>query len=210
MDEDGALQFVRVTGVTASSSTRATTLQVAGVGSESNSNDGERFDGVESTQPAGLMASPAVTSTAEAVCVRRGDELVALVIIDKGAAAQNVEAGETRLYGVGSSNSTAVIRLRANGDVEIVSKAAQVVKLQAGTQSFVRGDNYSTSLNTAVDAIKVLNTAVGTFATAVGGALPPVAMAAATLNAAIVACNSALDTFKSSSSTWLSTKVKGE
>jgi|694.fasta_scaffold42860_9 hypothetical protein len=210
MDEDGALQFVRVTGVTASSSTRATTLQVAGVGSESNSNDGERFDGVESTQPAGLMASPAVTSTAEAVCVRRGDELVALVIIDKGAAAQNVEAGETRLYGVGSSNSTAVIRLRANGDVEIVSKAAQVVKLQAGTQSFVRGDNYSTSLNTAVDAIKVLNTAVGTFATAVGGALPPVAGAATTLNAAVVACNAALDTFKSSSSTWLSTKVKGE
>jgi phage gp45-like len=129
MDEDGALQFVRVTGVTASSSTRATTLQVAGVGSESNSNDGERFDGVESTQPAGLMASPAVTSTAEAVCVRRGDELVALVIIDKGAAAQNVEAGETRLYGVGGDNATAVIRLRANGDIDITAKSARSINL---------------------------------------------------------------------------------
>ena len=209
MGEDG-IEFVTVTGVAASSDTRALTAQAAAMGAAGDDNAAERFDDVEVTQPAGLMASPAVTSTTEAVCVRRGDELVALVLIDKGAAAQSVEAGETRLYGVGSDNSTAVIRLRASGDVEITSKAAQTVKIQAATQSFVRGDNYSTSLNTAVDAIKVLNTAVGVFATAVGAALPPVAAAATTLNAAIVTCNAALDTFKSSSSVWLSTKIKGE
>lgn len=207
---DDVIEFVKVTAATASTSLRVLTVQAAGVGAEGDDDGAQGFDSVEVAQPAGLMASPTLTRTTEAVAVRRGDELVALVLIDKGAPAQSVEAGETRLYGVGSDNATAVIRLRANGDVEIVSKAAQVVKLQAATQAFIRGNDYSTALNTAVDAIKVLNTAVGTFATAVGGALPPVATAATTLNAAIVACNSALDTFKSSSSTWLSTKVKGE
>ena len=207
---DDVIEFVKVTAATASTSSRVLTVQAAGVGAEGDDDGAQGFDAVEVAQPAGLMASPTLTATTEAVAVRRGDELVALVLIDKGAAAQSVEAGETRLYGVGSDNSTAVIRLRANGDVEIVSKAAQVVKLQAATQAFIRGNDYSTALNTAVDAIKVLNTAVGVFATAVGGATPAVALAAATLNTAIVACNAALDAIKSSSSVWLSTKVKGQ
>ena len=75
------------------------------------------------------MASPSLTATTEAVAVRRGDELVALVLIDKGAPAQAVEAGETRLYGAGSDNSTAVIRLRANGDVEITAKSSRAIRL---------------------------------------------------------------------------------
>lgn len=210
MDDD-AIEFVKVTATAASTSSRVVTVQAAGVGAEGDDDGAQGFDDVEVAQPCGLMARPSLTRTSEGVCVRRGDELIALVLIDKGAPAQDVEAGETRLYGVnGSTNNTAVFRIRADGNVEIVSKSAQVVKLQAATQAFIRGNDYSTALNTAVDAIKVLNTAVGTFATAVGGALPPVAAAATTLNAAIVACNSALDTFKSSSSTWLSTKVKGE
>lgn len=209
MDDD-VIEFVKVTAATASTSSRVLTVQAAGVGAEGDDDGAQGFDSVEVAQPAGLMASPSLTATTEAVAVRRGDELVALVLIDKGAAAQSVEAGETRLYGVGSDNSTAVIRLRGVGDVEITSKAAREVKFQGATQAFVRGNDYSTALNTAVDAIKVLNVAIGTFATAVGGALPPVAAAAVTLNTAIGVCNAALDTFKASSSTWLSTKVKGE
>lgn len=207
---DDSIEFVKVTAATASTSSRVLTVQAAGVGAEGDDDGAQGFDAVEVAQPAGLMASPSLTATTEAVAVRRGDELVALVLIDKGAPAQSVEAGETRLYGVGSDNSTAVIRLRAVGAVQIVAKTGQRVDMQGATQAFVRGDDYSTALNTAVDAIKVLNLAVGTFATAVGGALPPVAAAAVTLNTAIGVCNSALDTFKSSSSVWLSTKIKGE
>lgn len=128
MGDDG-IEFVTVTGVTVSSSSRALTAQAAALGSAGDNNASERFDGVEVTQPAGLMASPAVTSTTEAVCVRRGDELVALVLIDKGAAAQGVEAGETRLYGVGGDNATAVVRIRANGDVEVTAKSGRNVNL---------------------------------------------------------------------------------
>lgn len=209
MDDD-VLQFVRVTAATTSTTSRALTVQAAGVGTESSTNDGERFDDVEVMQPAGLIASPSITATTEAVCVRRGDELVALVLVDKGAASQSIEAGETRLYGVGSGNSSACVKIRAAGAVVIVAKTGQRVDMQGATQAFVRGDDYSTALNTAVDAIKVLNLALGAFATAVGGALPAVAAAAVTLNAAVTTCNSALDAFKSSSTTWLSTKVKGE
>ena len=129
MDEDSPIQFVRVTAAAVSTSTRAVTVQAAGAGDEGDPNAGERFAGVEVTQPAGLLASPAITSTAEAVCVRRGDELVALVLVDKGAAAQSIEAGETRLYGVGGDNAAAVIRIRADGSIEITAKSAQDISL---------------------------------------------------------------------------------
>lgn len=126
---DEVIEFVKVTAATASTSSRVLTVQAAGVGAEGDDDGAQGFDAVEVAQPAGLMASPALTRTTEAVAVRRGDELVALVLIDKGAAAQSVEAGETRLYGVGSDNSTAVIRLRANGDVEITAKSARAIRL---------------------------------------------------------------------------------
>lgn len=126
---DDGIEFVKVTAATASTSSRVLTVQAAGVGAEGDDDGAQGFDAVEVAQPAGLMASPSLTATTEAVAVRRGDELVALVLIDKGAPAQSVEAGETRLYGVGSDNSTAVIRLRANGDVEITAKSARAIRL---------------------------------------------------------------------------------
>ena len=126
---DDVIEFVKVTAATASTSSRVLTVQAAGVGAEGDDDGAQGFDAVEVAQPAGLMASPTLTRTTEAVAVRRGDELVALVLIDKGAAAQSVEAGETRLYGAGSDNATAVIRLRANGDVEITAKSARAIRL---------------------------------------------------------------------------------
>ena len=220
-DEDApVIEFVNVTTASASSTHRVATLQAVGVGAVGDDAGAERFDGVELAQPSGLFAVPTTTANTEAVIIRRGDEAVALVVIDKGAPPQNVEAGETRLHGVGGGNAAAVVRIRADGSIEVTSKtglnvtltapAAGVVSMQDGSQAFIRGNDYSTALNTAVDAIKVLNTAVGVFATAVGGATPAVALAAATLNTAIVACNAALDVFKASSSVWLSTKVKGQ
>lgn len=220
-DEDApVIEFVNVTTASASSTHRVATLQAVGVGAVGDDATAERFDGVELAQPSGLFAVPTTTANTEAVIVRRGDEAVALVVIDKGAAPQNVEAGETRLHGVGGGNAAAVVRIRADGSIEVTSKtgmnvtltapSAGVVAFQDGSQAFIRGNNFSSSLNTAVDAIKVLNTAVGVFATAVGVATPAVAAAAATLNVAIGVCNAALDTFKASSSVWLSTKVKGQ
>ena len=87
--------------------------------------------------------------------MRRGDELVALVLIDKGAPAQAVEAGETRLYGVGSDNSTAVIRLRANGDVEITAKSARAIRLTTSGGGDIVLNGGSLKVARVTDAVSV-------------------------------------------------------
>ena len=231
---DQLLDFVKLSRLTVSTARRVLTAQITGAGDAGDDAAAETLSSVEVVQPLGLLAYPTLGATTEALIARIGDTAVALGLIDKGGAAQAVEAGEVRLYGPGSQNATAVVRIRADGSIEITAKtglnvtatapAAGVVILQNGSQAFVRGNDFSTALNTGLDAIKVCNTAVGVFATAVGvfatavgAALPPVATAAGTLNTAAVAlntavttCNAAIDVLKASSSTWLSTKVLGQ
>lgn len=231
---DQLLDFVKLSRVTVSTARRVLTAQITGAGDAGDDATAETLSAVEVVQPLGLLAYPTLGATTEALIARIGDTAVALGLVDKGGAAQAVEAGEVRLYGPGSQNATAVVRIRADGSIEITAKsglnvtatapAAGAVILQNGSQAFVRGNDFSTALNTGIDAIKVLNTATGVFATAtgvfataVGVALPPLAppaatlvAAATTLNTAIVVCNTALDVLKASSSTWLSTKVLGQ
>lgn len=157
---DDVIEFVKVTAAAASSSSRVLTVQAAGVGAEGDDDGAQGFDSVEVAQPAGLMASPSLTATTEAVAVRRGDELVALVLIDKGAPAQSVEAGETRLYGVGSDNSTAVIRLRANGDVEITAKSARAIRLATSGGGDIVLNGGTLKVARVTDAVSVQLTSV--------------------------------------------------
>ena len=138
MDDLGAVEFGKVLGVTVSGNSRATTLQLAATGQEGDDDGAERIDAVEVLQPAGLMDAPSLSATAEAAFVRIGDQVIALAVIDKGAPAQAVEAGEVRLYGPGSSNASAVIRIRADGSIEITPKAGTNVVLAGGSQSVAR------------------------------------------------------------------------
>jgi hypothetical protein len=204
------IEFGKVLGVTVSGNSRATTLQIAATGQEGDDDGAERIDAVEVLQPAGLMAAPSLSSTAEAAFIRIGDQVVALALLDKGANSQSVEAGEVRLYGPGSSNAAAVIRIRADGSIEIVSAGATVVKLQDGSQPFVRGTVYADALGVFLDALKIVMLGIGTFASAVGAALPPVAAAAATLGGLIVTFNTACDALKASRTAYLSVKVSGQ
>lgn len=137
-DDQITIEFGRVISVTASSSTRATTIQLAGVGSEGDDDGAERGDSVEVLQPAGIMAAPAITASTEAPFVRLGDRQVALGLLDKGAAAQAVEGGETRLYGCGASNAQTVVRLRANGDIEVTAGSSHEVVINGGTLRVAR------------------------------------------------------------------------
>lgn len=137
MDEP-TLEIVKVTATQVSTSTRVLTFQAAGVGAEGDDNAAEAWDDCELAQPAGVMSRPTLTATTECVAIRRGDELLGLVIVDKGAPAQSVEEGETRIHGVGGDNATAVIRVRANGKIEITSKSGQDVVLNAGSLKVAR------------------------------------------------------------------------
>lgn len=138
-DEDAPLiEFVNVTTASASATHRVATLQAVGVGAVGDDGAAERFDDVELAQPAGLFAVSDVTSTTEAIVIRRGDEAVAIVTIDKGRPPQNVEQGETRLHGVGGSNSAAVIRIRADGSIEITPATGTDIVLNAGSLKVAR------------------------------------------------------------------------
>lgn len=156
------LEFVKVVLVSASSTSRAVVANVAGLGAEGDDEGAERYDDCEAPQPAGLIAIPTLTATTEAVGIRRGDEMVLLCIIDKGAPAQTAEAGETRVYGVGSGNATAMVRIRASGAVEVTSKSGQNVVLNGGTLSVAREtDPVTTSATLAMWMAAVTSTVNG-------------------------------------------------
>lgn len=124
------MDFVRVTGLEVDDELRVQTAQTVGFGDEVDGGDAEQSDEAEVLQPAGFASRPAITDTLEGFAVMRGDEPVVLVLVDKGAPAQELEAGETRMHGVnGSTNSATVIRIRANGDVDITAKSARDINL---------------------------------------------------------------------------------
>ena len=128
---DDPIDAFKVLSLATSTTRRVLTAQCAGVGSEGADDAAERFDGVEVAQPAGLLASPALTATTEALAVRRGDELIALFLIDKGAAAQAVESGETRLHGVNGTNAATVVHIRADGSMDITSANNGAINISA-------------------------------------------------------------------------------
>ncbi len=157
MNEEDVLTFARVTTLRVSSSTRAQTAQLV-LGEDPTDAEGataEQFDDCEVMHPLGVMSSPVITDDTEAVCVRRGDELVALFLIDKSRPAQAVEAGELRMHGVGNDNQTTVIRLRANGGIDITSANNGAVNVTANGTGDVVLNGGSLKLARVTDPVRV-------------------------------------------------------
>jgi hypothetical protein len=111
------------------------------------------------------------------------------------------------------------------GNAEISAAGSGIVKLQDGSQSFVRGDEFDARLDTFVTAVQSLTSAISTLATAVQtygtatAGTDPAHLAASTVlttaitttfASAVATFNTAANDFKASSSSWLSTKVKGQ
>ncbi len=170
-DDAPIIEFVNVTAMSASSSRRVATLQAVGVGAVGDDAGAERFDAVELAQPSGLFAVPQTTANTEAVVIRRGDEAVALVVIDKSRPAQSAEVGETRLHGVGANNSTAVIRIRADGSIEITATSARNISLTTSGGGDVVLNGGSLKVARATDPVSVTLTAlqIGTIIAPAGG-----------------------------------------
>lgn len=123
------LDFVNVARTAASTARRVLTASVVGAGDPGDSGSAERVDGCEVVQPLGLYARPVLTAMTEALVARLSDKPVVLAIIDKGRAAQNVEEGEVRLYGPGSANAAAVVRIRADGSIEVTATDGRNVSI---------------------------------------------------------------------------------
>lgn len=178
-DED-ELDFARVLAAEASTSRRVVTVQISASGDEGdNETDTERGDGVEVLQPLGLLAVPTVTATTQAPFLRVGDQMVATAIIDKGAAAQACEVGEVRLYGPGSSNAAAVVRIRADGTIEITASNNRNVTLNVGGTGDVVLDGGSLKVARVTDtttAATTMATWIAAVTTFVNGIAPGTAV----------------------------------
>ena len=235
---DQLLDFVKLSRLTVSTARRVLTAQITGAGDAGDDAAAETLSAVEVVQPLGLLAYPTLGATTEALIARIGDTAVALGLIDKGGAAQAVEAGEVRLYGPGSQNATAVVRIRADGSIEITAKsglnvtatapAAGAVILQDGSQAFVRGAQYASALTTYLTSESTLLTAhsvllgllsayvvtIQPIADPTNVATPLLTAGIATLQAAISARIASVSTFASTAVSapagWLSTKVLGQ
>ena len=226
--------FVRIARTAVSTTRRVVTASIVGIGNVGDDASAERVDNCEVAQPLGLFAVPVLTPQTEGVVARLADRPFILFVLDKGRTAQACEAGGAKLYGVGPDNAAAIVYIRATGAIEVTSVTntnvtlaaggTGTVRFQDGSQAFIRGGDYSTALttflnvdNTTLAGLSTVMVAVGTFATAVGAALPPVAGAAVVLNTAIgvftglvTARINAGTAYGNSSSTWLSTKVFGQ
>lgn len=150
---DQLLDFVKVSRLTVSSVRRVTTVQITGAGSTGADATAEVADACEVVQPLGLMAYPTLGAGTEAMIARIGDKPVALALIDKTQAAQNVEAQETRIYGVGSDNATANMRLRATGAVEVNAKTNTNVALNVDGTGDVVLDGGSLKVARVTDTV---------------------------------------------------------
>ena len=115
------IDFATITNTIASTARRVLTASISGAGDSGDSGTSERVDGCEVVQPLGLYARPVLSTLTEALVARHADKPVILAIMDKGRSAQAVEEGEVRLYGPGSANAAAVIRIRADGSIEVTS-----------------------------------------------------------------------------------------
>lgn len=149
---DQLLDFVEVSRFTVSTVRRVTTVQMTGAGAAGSNATAETVDLCEVVQPLGLMAYPTIGDNTEAMIARIGDKPVALALIDKSRAAQAVEEGEVRLYGPGSSNATAIIRIRNSGAIEITAKDGVNIALNVSGAGEVVLDGGSLKVARVTDA----------------------------------------------------------
>lgn len=129
----------KVTALRWSARARVLLAQLRGLGPTGEQESGQRDDDVEVAVPMGLRVQPAVTESLEAVVVETASgERVALVLVDKarGAGAVEAEEGETQLHGL--AEQSAVIRIRASGDIELTPKAGRDVVVNGGSLKVAR------------------------------------------------------------------------
>ncbi len=123
------LRFLKVTRTRVSDRVRSLMLQVRGYGSEGADDDEstERQDDVELVQPLGLMARAVIARGLEVLTAEIGDQTVGLALLNKALSVLSLEEGETRLYG--AKESSAHVRIRADGSLDIEAKSAQAIRI---------------------------------------------------------------------------------
>lgn len=147
------VDFKKVTESRLGTKSRVVVVDLRGAGAEGDDENAEFTPDNETFQPLGLVSRPVLSSTLEALVIRFGDQDIVLCMSDKGQARlTDLEEGETRLYG--AKEVGAVLRIRADGSIEITPAAGQDIVLAGGTKKVARtGDTTSGHTHTATFAL---------------------------------------------------------
>ena len=167
------VSMFRVTLASWASEVRALVVQLQGPGARPIPGDA-----VEAWQPMGLRAHPVIRSTTEALVIELPNGERIAFKIDKGRDEGGVEAeaGETQLHGL--SAQSAVVRIRANGDVEISPATGRNLVLAGGTLDAARATDPVTADAVLAAWIGLVTAAVNVLAP---GAITPAQVPGATI-----------------------------
>lgn len=123
----------------ATRTTRELLAQLRAAGAEGD--PGEEQDDMEVVQPMGIRVRPVQRASLEGLAVDWGDRRVVLVLVDKSreAGAVEPEEGETQLHGL--AQESAVVRIRASGDIEITPASGRDVILAGGSLGVARSSD---------------------------------------------------------------------
>lgn len=151
------LETLRVLATRQGQQSRVVTADLAGAGQTGDDDGAENFSDEEVLHPLGFASRPVCTEHTEAIALRVGDQQYVMFVVDKGAALfTDLEEGETRISG--AKETTAVIRIRSDGSIEITPAAGTDIVLNGGTLKVARqtdGVNKSTPLGVWMGQVEI-------------------------------------------------------
>lgn len=122
------MRFAKVLRTRLGERARTLLAQLRGFGNTGDDDNAEAHDDIEVIQPLGVFARPTIRASLEALLVDIGEDLIALMLADKGDSVfSDVEEGETRIYSAGGS--TCRVRLRADGSIDIEATSNKNIRI---------------------------------------------------------------------------------
>jgi hypothetical protein len=105
-------------------------------------------DDIEAYQPLGLRTRPIVARSTEALVIELPNGERVAFVCDKGLSSTPPEEGETQLHGL--KETSAVVWIRANGDIQITPKNGRQILLGDGATKKVNREGDLTSNGTLI------------------------------------------------------------
>lgn len=120
---------------TSNSSARVLLANLRGFGNTGEDGSAEAIEQCEVIFPYGFASRPSITQHTEALCAYYGDQMICLAVLDKSAVdISSLEEGEVRLQ----NKAGAVIRMRANGDIELTAASGRDIIHNGGSLKVAR------------------------------------------------------------------------
>lgn len=139
------------TAIESSGSVHVMTVDLQGFGNSGDTDNCEQHPKIEVLQQYGIYSRPESGQNVEAPCVYYKESMVSLPLIDKTAVdISSLEEGEIRLQ----NRAGAVVRLRADGSIELTPASGKNIILDGGSAKVSRvGDRTTGHSHTATFAL---------------------------------------------------------